>query len=189
MKTLKTERLILRKLKEDDFEAVHSYISCTETSIYMPWGPDSEEEARAYIDLAINEAEKNPVFHFHYAAILKKTGKLIGGCRVSGDGSLCWVLHRDYWNQGFGTEMGKAMLQFGFEELNLHRCFATCDTENIGSYRLMERLGMRREGTFLEYRPSNKLSNKEYSDWFLYAILKNEWDTGENRVLIRSCIR
>jgi len=73
--------------------------------------------------------------------------------------------------------MGKAMMRFGFEELNLHRIFASCDTENINSYRLMERLGMRREGTFLEYRPSNKLSDKKYSDTFIYAILHDEWET------------
>jgi RimJ/RimL family protein N-acetyltransferase len=177
MKTLETERLILRKLKEDDFDAVYSYINCAETGIYFPWGSNSEEEARYYIALAITEAGKEPIFHYHYAAVRKETDKLIGGCRVSCDGSLCWVLHRDYWNQGFGTEMGKAMMQYGFEELNLHRLFATCDTENTGSYRLMERLGMRREGTFLEYRPPNKLSDKKYGDCFIYAILKDEWET------------
>ena len=177
MKPLETERLILRKLEEDDFDAVHSYISCAETGIYMPWGLNSEEEAWSYIELAITEAKKEPIFHYHYASVLKETGVLIGGCRVSGDGSLCWVLHRDYWNQGFGAEMGKAMMQYGFEELNLHRLFATCDTENTDSYRLMERLGMRREGTFLEYRPPNKKSDKKHSDWFTYAILVDEWET------------
>ena len=177
MKTLETERLILRKLNEDDFEAVHSYMSRAETGVYMPWGPDGEYEARSYIALAIYEAGKNPVYHYHYAAVLKETGRLIGGCRVSGDGSLCWLLHPDYWKRGYGAEMGKEMIRFGFEELNLHRIFATCDTENVNSYRLMERLGMRHEGTFLEYRPPNKLSDKKYSDTLIYAILKDEWET------------
>ena len=177
MKTLETERLILRKLEEDDYEGVHNYISCPETGVYMPWGSDTEEEARSYIRIAIDEAEKKPVFHYHYAAILKDTGKLIGGCRVSCDGSLCWVLHRDYWNQGFGAEMGKKMMQYGFEELNLHRLFATCDAYNTGSYRLMERLGMRREGLFIEALPAHKFSDKQYSDQLRYAILKDEWET------------
>jgi len=177
MQTLETERLILRKLKKDDFEAVHSYMSCSETGIYLPWGTNKEQEARSYIDLAMTESEKEPIFHYHYAAILKETGGLIGGCRVSCDGSLCWVLHRDHWNRGFGTEMGRAMMKYGFEELGLHRLFASCDTENVASYRLMEKLGMRREGTFLEYRPPNKLSGKKYSDCFIYAILKDEWET------------
>ncbi|MCL2776232.1 MAG: GNAT family N-acetyltransferase [Oscillospiraceae bacterium] len=177
MKTLETERLILRKLKEDDFDAVHSYMCCAETSIYLLWGPNIEEEARSYINLAMTEAEKNPVFHYHYAAVLKETGKLIGGCRVSGDGSLFWALHRDYWKQGYGTEMGKALLKFGFEELNLRRIYATCDAENIGSYRLMERLGMRREGLFIEALPAHKLSDRQYSDQLRYAILKDEWET------------
>ncbi|MCL2058639.1 MAG: GNAT family N-acetyltransferase [Oscillospiraceae bacterium] len=127
--------------------------------------------------MAISEAEKNPVYHHHYAAILKSTGKLIGGCRVSRDGSLCWLLHPDYWKRGFGAEIGKEMMRFGFVELDLHRIFASCDTENANSYRLMERLGMRHEGTFLEYRPPNKLSDKKYSDTLIYAILKDEWET------------
>ncbi|MCL2519279.1 MAG: GNAT family N-acetyltransferase [Oscillospiraceae bacterium] len=176
MQKIETERLILRALTVDDFEAVHSYMSCFETGIYMPWGVNTAEEARNYINLAMTEAEKNPVFHYHYAAVLKETDKLIGGCRVSCDGSLCWVLHRDYWKQGYGAEMGKAMMRFGFEELNQHRIFASCDTENTNSYRLMEKLGMRREGTFLEYRPPNKLSDKKYSDTFIYAILRDEWE-------------
>ena len=168
--------MILRKLKEDDFEGVHNYISRPETGIYLHWESDSEEEARSYIRLAIDEAEKDPVFHYHYAAILKETNKIIGGCRVSCDGSLCWVLPRDYWNQGFVAEMGKAMMQYGFVELKLHRLFATCDADNTGSHRLMEKLGMRQEGLFIEALPAHKLSDRKYSDQLRYAILKDEWE-------------
>ncbi|MCL2461930.1 MAG: GNAT family N-acetyltransferase [Defluviitaleaceae bacterium] len=177
MKTLETERLILRKLKEDDFEEVHSYMCCPETGIYLPWCSDCEEEARSYIRLAIDEAEKTSVYHYHYAAVVKETGKLIGGCRVSCDGSLYWVLHRGYWNQGFGVEMGRAMIQYGFKELNLHRLFATCDADNLASYKLMEKLGMRREGLFIEALPAHKLTDRQYSDQLRYAILKDEWET------------
>ncbi len=73
--------------------------------------------------------------------------------------------------------MGSCISTFAFKELGLHRLYARCDTENYGSYRVMERLGMRREGCFIEGRPASKNSGKKYTDEYLYAILRNEWRT------------
>jgi len=67
-------------------------------------------------------------------------------------------------------------LEFGFNELNLHRIVAGCDEENYSSYRVMKRIGMRREGLFIEDRPANKLSDKKYGNELRYAILKREWE-------------
>ncbi|MCL2774064.1 MAG: GNAT family N-acetyltransferase [Oscillospiraceae bacterium] len=179
MKTLETERLILRKFAADDFAAVHSYASCRENVLYMPWGPNSEEQTRDFINTSISKAEEIPINDYQYAIVLKKTGNLIGGCEISPSGeeaSLGWTLHRDYWKQGYGPEMGKALLKFGFEELGLRRITANCDAENYGSYRVMEKIGMRREGLSIESRPANKLTDRRYSDTLRYAILKDEWD-------------
>jgi len=186
VKTLETERLILREFREDDFEAVHSYASCAENLIYMQWGPNTEEQTRAFLKRASIEAtNSNNEKDYIYAAVLKSsdandTGKVIGGCdmNVQGDrAGVGWILHRDFWKQGYGTEMGKALLKFGFEGLNLHRVVSCCDAENYGSYRVMEKIGMRREGLFIEGRPANKWSDKQYSDELRYAILKDEWET------------
>ena len=182
MKTLETERLILRKFMEDDFTAVHSYASCAENVVYMVWGPNSEDQTRAFINMAIKNANEYPCTNYQFAAILKNTNKLIGACNLarirSDEAEIGWILHRDYWKQGYGTEMGKAILKFGFGELPLRRVFAFCDDENIGSYRVMEKIGMRREGLYMEGRPAHKLSDKKYSDELSYAILKDEWKTG-----------
>ena len=163
MQTLETERLILRKFAMDDFDAVHSYASCLENIVYMPWGPNSEEQTRAFIDMAISKAEENPIVNFQYAIILKAENRLIGGCGItilrSGEAEVGWTLHRGFWKQGYGPELGKALLDFGFGELGLHRIIAVCDAENYGSYRVMEKIGMRKEGFFLDSRPANKLSN------------------------------
>jgi RimJ/RimL family protein N-acetyltransferase len=186
MKTLETARLILRKFSESDFEDVHSYASSVENVIYMPWGPNNEEQTRAFIESGMREVNENdPHRNYQFAAVLKSSGKLIGGCDMSvkktdgmdTDGSLGWIVHRDYWKQGYGTEMGKALLEFGFNELKLHRILAHCDAENIASYRVMEKIGMRREGLFIEGRPANKKSNAQYGDELSYAILKDEWET------------
>jgi RimJ/RimL family protein N-acetyltransferase len=71
--------------------------------------------------------------------------------------------------------MGIALQDFGFGELNLHRIIAHCDAENIASYRIMEKIGMRREGLFIEGRSANKSSDSMYGDELCYAILKDEW--------------
>jgi RimJ/RimL family protein N-acetyltransferase len=180
LKPLETARLILRAFTPQDFDDVHSYASVPENCIYMEWGPNTALQTRAFIQMAISQAEETPCTNHQYAAVRKETGRLIGACNLAitgGKAELGWILHRDYWKQGYGPEMGKALLELGFEELKLRRITATCDAENYGSYRVMEKIGMRKEGLFIEARPANKLSNKKYGDEFFYAILKEEWDT------------
>lgn len=180
MKSLETKRLLLRKFIYDDFLAIHSYASVPENITYMIWGPNTEEQTKLFINMAIENAEKEPCTNFQYAVVLKDTGKLIGGCdlAISGDeAEIGWILNKDYWKQGLGTEMGDAMLEFGFSNMNIRRIIAHCDSENYGSYRIMEKIGMRREGLFIEGRHAHKLSNKKYGDELSYAILKDEWET------------
>jgi RimJ/RimL family protein N-acetyltransferase len=146
----------------------------------MPWGPNNENETRAFISRSIASAEKNPIDDYVYAVVIKKTDTLIGGCEISPSGdqaSLGWCLHRSYWKNGYCTELGRALLKFGFEELNLRRIIAFCHAENIGSYRVMEKIGMRREGLFFEDHPPKKTSAEKYGDRLSYAILKDEWET------------
>ena len=80
MKTLETERLILRKFAEDDFTAVQSYAGCVENTIFMVWGPNGKADTQAFISMAITKADENPCMNYQYAAVMKATGKLIGAC-------------------------------------------------------------------------------------------------------------
>lgn len=103
----------------------------------MLWGPNTEEQTRAFIRMTISAAEEMPCTDYQYAAVLKETGELIGACSLtlSGDeAEIGWILHRDYWRQGYGYEMGEALLSYGFEELGMHRIIAHCDAENTASY-------------------------------------------------------
>lgn len=61
-----------------------------------------------------------------------------------------WEVHRDYWRQGYGTEMGKTMLRLGFDILGLRRITTCCNARNRGSFRIMEKIGMRREAHFIK---------------------------------------
>ena len=193
MKTIETARLVLRKFTPDDFASVHSYASCLENVVYMPFKPNSEEDTKAFINMAIAEAEKTPCRNYQYAVTLKSSGVLIGGCGIwhgtdlsASEAEIGWLLHRDYWNQGYGTEAGEVLLKFGFREMGLHRIIARCDAENLSSYRLMEKIGMRREGLFIESRPAHKLSNQKYGDSLFYAILNSEWEARQEAAYYNS---
>ena len=179
MKTLETARLTLRKFTLDDLDAVQSYASVRENIRYMEWGPNTIEQTQAFLNMAMTMAEETPCQDYQYAAILRDTGRLIGGSNLAIKGNraeIGWILHQDFWKQGLGPEMGRAMLGLGFDELQLHRITARCDAENYGSYRVMEKIGMRREGLFIEGRPADKLSDQNYGDELTYAMLKDEWD-------------
>jgi len=183
MKPLETNRLILRKYTHDDVAAVNSYSNCDENIIYMLFDAQSIDDTRNFINMTISKAEETPMTDYFYAATLKDTGELIGGCSLHMRGEdvaeIGWIVHRDYWKQGYATEMGQGLLELGFEDLNLHRIVAYCDAENIGSYRIMEKLRMRREGLLQDARPGNKKNKKPYSDMLAYAMLKSDWDTAK----------
>jgi len=122
---------------------------------------------------------KSPVENYSFAVDLKETGNLIGACdlHIRGDNAeVGWILYKAYWGKGYGTEMGRALLGLGFDALSLRRIIAKCDIENTGSTRIMEKLGMRREGMHREYRRTRPGSSKLYRDELSYAILKEEWD-------------
>jgi RimJ/RimL family protein N-acetyltransferase len=115
------------------------------------------------------------------AVVLPEANQVIG--KVIGDvsltlhsqahrqGEIGFVFHPDYKGQGYATEASQALLTFGFTTWNLHRIFGRCDARNTASYKLMERLGMRREAHFIH----NEIFKGEWGDELVYAILQAEW--------------
>ncbi len=179
MKTLETPDLLLRGFTMEDAGAVQRYAGNPENVVYMPWGPNTMEETQAFIEESLNNAAQTPCRNYQFAAVLKETGELCGGCGItlSGDeAEIGWIVRRDLWNRGLCTQMGRALLAFGFDGLNLHRIIARCDAENTASLRVMEKIGMRKEGVFLDARPAHKKSPCRYSDEIVCAMLKDEWD-------------
>ncbi|MCL2741149.1 MAG: GNAT family N-acetyltransferase [Oscillospiraceae bacterium] len=180
MKVLETGRLTLRGFREGDLDDVHEYAGRADNVTYMDFGPNDREQTKAFIDRSIRGAAEDPALNMQYAAVSKGSGKVIGSCSLrlyrGDEAEVGWIVNADYWRDGYGSEMGAAMLGHGFGELRLRRIFARCDSENVGSYRLMEKIGMRREGLFIEARPPHKLSDRSYGDELNYAILRDEWE-------------
>jgi RimJ/RimL family protein N-acetyltransferase len=94
------------------------------------------------------------------AVELKETKKVIGevsltwSSQAHQQGEVGFIFHPDYQGYGYATEGTKVMLGLGFEELKLHRIYGRCDARNLASYKLMERLGMRREAHFVHIEVS-----------------------------------
>lgn len=174
--TIRTERLILRELEDADWKEVHKYSSDSEVVRYMSWGPNTEEEDKSFILRAIVYQKEQPRRNYTLAIVLKANNILIGGCGLhisnpnNREALLGYCLNRHFWKYGYGTETAKALLAFGFEELNLHRIFATCDPANIASARIMEKIGMQREGHLRQHM----WTKGKWRDSLLYAVLESE---------------
>jgi RimJ/RimL family protein N-acetyltransferase len=173
---LETERLILREFMPDDWEAVQRYACDPEVTRFMPWGPNTEDQTREFVRRVIDSAQANPRVEFGLAVALKTDGQLIGACHAGithehMQACIGYVYHKDWWGQGYATEAARALVRFGFEQLGLHRIYASCDAENIGSARVLEKAGMRQEGRFLQA----VWTRGQWRDQLRYAILEQEW--------------
>ena len=168
--TLETERLRLRLSTPDDFEAYHSWCSNPENTRYMSFGPNSEEETRAWL------AQVKPGRDF--AVVIKESNLVIGSCGIYPEESgymadVGWILHKDYHKCGYGTELCGELIRYGFEDLKLGRIQAPCAAVNYGSYRIMQRNGMVREG--LQRKAFWARMDKEWIDKAWYAILAEDY--------------
>jgi RimJ/RimL family protein N-acetyltransferase len=109
---------------------------------------------------------------WEFGITLKDSGELIGACDFcieEGGVELGWILAKDHWKKGYAAEAARAMIDHVFRNSDFNRIFARCDSENYGSWRVMEKLGMTREAVFRKARPNG-------NDEYVYAILREEWE-------------
>jgi len=182
---LESERLIYRKFKSEDLPIYADLRGNLENNKYRISEPISETETWNYLTFLIDKADEADCTYFGYAVVLKENNRLIGGAflyhlpeRKSFPDSpeVGWEIHRNYWRQGYGTEIGNTMLRLGFDIIGLRRITTCCNARNIGSYRIMEKIGMRREAHFIKAQRGNSALNYEWCDRYQYSILKEEWD-------------
>src|SRR5690625_2632729 len=175
---LKGERVNLREMEEKDWVDVHKYASQEKVCQYQPWGPNSEQETEDFVKQVIFDAKKENRSRFVFAIILKENGKMIGAGEINirdytnRVGEIAYIINPEYWGLGYATEVAKVLIPFGFNQLNLHRIFATCDPRNIGSSRVLEKVGMIKEGRIRE----DLLIKNGWRDSLMYSILEQEWN-------------
>lgn len=167
---IKTSRLLIRHFDLKDWQAVYEYTSDRQVMKYIPEGVFTEEDVKAFINKNTAAEAK------YFPVVLIEKDLLIGHMvfhQYFGEHTyeIGWVFNPKYYSKGYASEAAKALLNFGFGKMKLHRIIATCQPENIASYRVMEKIGMRREGHFKKCIPNGS----EWWDEYYYAVLAEEW--------------
>ena len=177
---IETERLIIRRFVTEDLDDEMEYMSDPEVARYEYWEPYTREDAEREAD-ALSEVEPGTEGGWLELAVeLKSVRKVIGNIAIKvlsrqhRFGETGWTLNRGYQGRGFATEAARAILDFGFDELDLYWVIAFCDVRNAPSYRLMARLGMRRLSEFQR----NKFAKGKWLDEVVYSITVDEWREG-----------
>lgn len=174
--TLETARLKLRPYVETDISELlpligRREVAATTLRIAHPY---TEQDARAFLELA-----KDPD-KIWLAITLRSDGRQIGGIGLRVDqqhqhAELGYWLGLPYWAQGYATEAAREMLRYGFEDLGLHRIFASHFKHNAASGHVLTKVGMRHEGCQREHlRKWDQFVDSE-----LYGILRWEWKAVE----------
>lgn len=172
---IRTSRLILRPLGIKYLESTHKYASDREATKYMMFLPnDTIEETAEFLQNADAEWSKQDPEYYEFAVLLND--KHIGAVSLYMDenrttGEFGWIIHRDYWRQGITTEAVRALLDYGVNTLNVHHFIAHCDSENIASYKVMEKIGMVRTKCYGGRR--NKSSDEERNECLYELDIEN----------------
>lgn len=170
-----TERLGFSVLTDQYFGVVHAYASDPEVCRYMEWGPNTPDDTRNYLDRcnASIVAEPRVNYTFGFSREEDEQWRLIGVCSITiADASnkqarIGYVLRRDAWRNGYATEAAKALLDFGFHRLGMHRIWAVCRPENTGSANVLRKIGMEHEGRLRH----DKFYRGQWHDSLLFAVV------------------
>ena len=174
MEDIICNRLIIRRFKESDWEDLYEYLSNPEVVKFEPYYPYTEDQAKQEAKLRAENKD-------FYAVCLKDTGKLIGNLYFTQYDFDTWeigyVFNDKYHHKGYAFESAHALMNHAFSNLGARRIIAVCSTLNTASWRLMERLKMRREGLLRQnvYFKTDSKGKPIWYDSYEYAILKHEW--------------
>jgi RimJ/RimL family protein N-acetyltransferase len=145
---LETPRLLLRHQVIEDLAALWALYCDPEITKYIPDAPRSYQEAREELEWHMHGHPRHHELGL-WATIHKGTGKFIGRCgllpwTIGGqrEVEVAYMLAREYWGQGLGTEAARGILDYAFKKLNLTRLICLIDPENIASQRVAEKIGM-----------------------------------------------
>lgn len=176
---IETRRLLIRPYEDKDLEDIFDYSGSTDFWLMrtLPWLPTREGVKKFWEQRRLQDTS-NKIDQIDLVVEWKENCKVIGNIGIlisknieNKQGTISWLLGNKFQGQGFASEAAKALLTFGFDTLGLHRISAGTTRDNIRSWLLMERIGMRREAHFKQ----SEYVNGEWQDEFIYGILAEEW--------------
>jgi RimJ/RimL family protein N-acetyltransferase len=174
---IESPRLVLRRFADADLAEFLAYLNDPLVARYQSWESYTEQQARELIEQQKAREPGRPGQWFTFAAELKETRALAGHVALSvreadpRQAEIGFTFAREHQGRGLAGEAAARVLEYAFEVLGLHRVVAVADCENGRSVALLERLGMRREGHFVE----NIWFKGAWGSEYLYAMLRSEW--------------
>jgi ribosomal-protein-alanine N-acetyltransferase len=177
---LKTSRLVVRPFKVEDAEDLFAMLSNKDVYHFEPGSPITREQA----DQIALECSQDPAF---WAVVLQSEHKMVGRLyfnQTEPKHLLTWelgyIFNPSYHNQGYASESALALIQYGFAHKDLHRVVAYCNPTNIPSWKVMEKVGMRREGYLRQniYFKQDENGNPAWQDSYAYGMLKEDLELG-----------
>lgn len=172
-----TERTKLRLIELSDLESIHELHSLPETDEFNTLGiPNDMDETKSIMKGWIAENHKVEIKNYTFAIREKANNEFIGlfGLKLWDKkyrrGEVWYKIQSKHWNKGIATEALRAMIDFGFNKLDLHRIQAGCAVSNIGSIKVLEKVGMQREGMGRQILPLKS----GWSDNYQYAVLATD---------------
>lgn len=175
--TIVTDRLVLRAPAPADLARFLAYRNHPDNLRYQAVAPVDDAAAAAFLARqAALDLDAGPCWVMA-ALALRDSGSMIGEVGVwlgparERSGDIGWSVHPAQQGQGYAVEAARALLGYLFTARVLHRVTATSDQRNAASTRVMERLGMRREGAMRQSR----YAHGAWRDEYVYAVLREEW--------------
>ncbi len=175
-KNLETERLLLRRVSKDDLNEILELRGNPETMKFIPRPiVKTEEDALDHFKIIDEKIEKNE--GINWAITVKGNPKLIGiigHYRIQPENHRCeigYMILPQYNGQGIVTEAIKAVLEYGFEDMNMHSIEAVIDPDNIASERVLQKNGFVKEAHILE----NEYYDGKFWNTVIYSILKRNF--------------
>lgn len=173
--SLESQRLLLRRFRESDLPIFLAYLNDPLVARYQTWESYTEQKAREVIQEQKNLDPGLPGQWFTFAVELKGAASLIGHVALKmldhQQAEIGFTFSREYQGRGLACEAATCVLDYLFTKLELHRVIAITDCENERSVALLSRLGMRREGHFIQ----NIWFKGKWGDEYMYAVLREEW--------------
>lgn len=175
---LQTERLNFRQISVTDLNNVYALHSLPETDQYNTLGiPGAKEETEKIIDGWCLAQNSTPPASYVFCLELLDSKQFVGLMALNmgkpnyKTAEVWYKLHPQHWKNGYATEALSKLLSFGFNDLGLHRIEAGCAVDNLASVKVLEKVGMTREGLKRKKLPIRG----EWKDNFFYAILEEDF--------------
>lgn len=178
MVRIETERLMIRDNIESDLQDHHRVMSDPEIMTYInDIQTHSFEASKENLAFSIEESKKEDDRTCYFFAMVDKKDEtyigaigltILGRGATGGNGELGYFILKEFWGGGYTTEAAKAVIEYGFNDLNLHKISTGCVMENSGSEKIMKKLGMVKEA----HLEKHVYHDDQWKDRVEYALFK-----------------